>query len=167
MNVDHGSEAQRTRGRPDLHFRAFDVADREECLGLFDANCPESFAPNEREDYAAYLDHAPAEYEVCVDGERVVGAFGLALTSDSGARARVTWILLDPACQGRGLGRAMMQRALGAARAASVEVLDIAASHRSAAFFARFGAREVVRTNDGWGPGMHRVDMELSVEPIG
>jgi hypothetical protein len=30
-------------------------------------------------------------------------------------------------------------------------------------FFARFGAVEARRTSDGWGPGMHRVDMVLAV----
>jgi hypothetical protein len=40
-------------------------------------------------------------------------------------------------------------------------MLDVAASQHSAPFFARFGARELARTDDGWGPGMHRVDMEL------
>ena len=39
--------------------------------------------------------------------------------------------------------------------------VSIAASHKSAPFFARFGARIVETTPDGWGPGMHRVDMEL------
>jgi hypothetical protein len=41
--------------------------------------------------------------------------------------------------------------------------IRIAASHRSAPFFARFGAETVRETPDGWGPGMHRIDMELTV----
>ncbi len=37
-------------------FRPYQTADREACLGLFDANCPEFFAPNERADYVAFLE---------------------------------------------------------------------------------------------------------------
>jgi hypothetical protein len=42
--------------------------------------------------------------------------------------------------------------------------IDIAASHLSAPFFTRFGAKEVRCTKDGWGAGMHRVDMLLPLE---
>ncbi|WP_242112849.1 hypothetical protein [Luteimonas aquatica] len=40
--------------------------------------------------------------------------------------------------------------------------LHISASHKSAPFFARFGALETARVPDGWGPGMHRVEMRLA-----
>jgi hypothetical protein len=54
-----------------------------------------------------------------------------------------------------------MARVLASARASRLSRIDIAASHKSAAFFARYGAVELRRTQDGWGPGMDRVDMEL------
>ena len=38
-----------------MQFRAYQPADREACLALFDENCPAFFAPNEREDYEAFL----------------------------------------------------------------------------------------------------------------
>jgi hypothetical protein len=42
-----------------------------------------------------------------------------------------------------------------------VERVRISASQVSAPFFARCGARELSRVRDGWGPGMHRVEMEI------
>ncbi len=54
-----------------------------------------------------------------------------------------------------------MRRVLAAVRTKGAAVLHMAASHRSAPFFARFGARETATTPHGWGPDMHRVDMEL------
>ena len=44
--------------------------------------------------------------------------------------------------------------------------LHIAASHRSAPFFARFGSQTVKTTPNGWGPGMDRVDMVLRLEDL-
>ncbi len=35
---------------------------------LFDANCPEFFAPNERLDYAEFLDSNLLGYELCLTG---------------------------------------------------------------------------------------------------
>lgn len=167
----------------EIDFEPYRPAHRARCLEVFEANCPEYFAPNERGAYAAFLDAVPAGYEVCVVDAVVVGAFGLvdegagspgerapaegAGPPPGGAGLRLNWILIDPALQGRGVGSAMMKRVVEAAAArlgpAGSGTVDIAASHRSAPFFARFGAEEVERTKDGWGPGMHRVDMRLPV----
>jgi GNAT superfamily N-acetyltransferase len=139
-------------------FRGYRSTDREACLALFDANCPDYFATNEREEYLAFLERGGEHYEVCLAGDRLAGAFGL---EPQGGGLALRWIMVSREVQGLGIGSAMMQRALSALRRRAGRPLYIAASHRSAPFFARFGARETVTTPDGWGPGMHRVDMEL------
>lgn len=145
-------------------FRSYLPGDAEACLALFDANCPRFFAPGERADYAAYLERVSA-YRVCVADGVVCGAFGVA--PGLPGRAHLNWILIDPASQGVGIGRAMMLAAMADARGGGAMVLDIAASQHSAPFFARFGARELSHMPDGWGPGMHRIDMALEIGPEG
>ncbi len=140
-------------------FRPYTHADREACLELFDENCPEFFAPNERDDYANFLDAEPEGYEACIVGDRIAGAFGL--IAGNARRMHLNWILLDPKFQGLGIGSAIMGRITTLAMAAGIHVVDIAASHKSAPFFAKFGAVVTARIHDGWGPGMYRVDMEL------
>ncbi len=139
--------------------RPFRPADRAACLALFDANCPAFFAPNERTDYEVFLDANFPGYEVwCDEAGTVVGASGV-LPEDG--RPTLRWILIAPAAQGRGLGRAMMGRAVERMRALGGGPLRIATSQHSVAFFRKFGARETARTPDGWGPGMHRIDLVL------
>jgi len=142
-----------------LHLRPCTPADHAACLALFDANCPENFAPGERDDFAHYLASVSGEYRVVLLDDRVVGAFGLHVAEPG--RAVLHWILFSPAVQGRGLGSAVMSRVLDEMKAGAVRTLQIGASHRSAPFFARFGAVATRTTPDGWGPGMHRVDMVL------
>jgi GNAT superfamily N-acetyltransferase len=132
-------------------FRAYTLEDAEACLALFDANCPRFFAPEERGDYAAYLVRA-AGYRLCEAGGAVCGAFGVA--PGLPGRAHLNWILVDPAAQRLGVGRAMMQAAIEAARDLGASGLDIAASQHSAPFFARFGAHELS-------------DMALEINPAG
>ena len=146
------------RRQPTLRFRSWREEDREACLSIFDANCPTYFAPNERSEYASFLDAAPDGYEVCEMNERLVGACGL-IRRDSGVS--LNWIMIDPEAQGYGIGAAMMERVVSLARASGLAEVNIAASHKSAAFFERFGAVVTARIADGWGPGMDRVDMEL------
>jgi len=140
-------------------FRPCQPADRGACLALFDGNCPRFFAPNERADYEEFLAAAPAGYEVCLLEDRIAGAFGVVREAPG---LSLRWILLAPEFQGRGLGRAIMDRVAATVRAQGGGPLQIAASHESAPFFAKFGAREIRRTPDGWGPGMHRIDMLLT-----
>jgi len=137
-----------------ITFRRYVTSDRERCLEIFDANCPDFFAPNERAEYEAFLDQVLDGYRVCVVDGSVVGAFGM--IDEPGWHLH--WIMVDPEAQGLGIGRTIMTRVseIGDGRPVS-----IGASQKSAPFFARFGARVVETTPDGWGAGMHRVDMEL------
>lgn len=145
----------------ELRFRPYEDTDRSACLALFDANCPEYFAPNERCDYSQFLEARPDNYNVCLLGGFVVGAYGLYPLAEGGAALH--WILLSPAVQGRGLGSAIMTRVISEMKHAGRSVLRISASHKSAPFFSRFGAIELSTAVDGWGPGMHRVEMQLSL----
>jgi GNAT superfamily N-acetyltransferase len=143
-----------------IAFRPYEHADLELCLGLFDGNCPANFAANERADYERFLRDGASGYRVCELQAQVVGAFGL---SEESGGCRVQWIMLSPHVQKAGLGTAMVNEAIGQARRRGAQALLIAASHRSAPFFARFGARSIRHTPDGWGPGMHRIDMRLEL----
>ena len=140
-------------------FRSYVSTDKSVCLKLFDANCPEFFAPNERVDYAEFLDASPLSYELCLVNGEIQGAFGL---SENGLQqSSLNWILLNPNFQGMGIGSSIMNRISAVAHQAGVRLVKIAASHKSAPFFAKFGAIEIAAMKNGWGPGMHRIDMEL------
>jgi GNAT superfamily N-acetyltransferase len=147
---------------PRLEFTPFVSTRRAACLAMFDQNCPDFFAPSERADYERFLEENADGYRVGLVDGRVAAAFGVTKT-DAGGRCRLSWIMVGRETQGRGVGRAIMADVLRQAADLGARWVDIAASHKSAAFFAKFGARERSRTDDGWAPGMHRIDMELPV----
>lgn len=144
-------------GKP--RFRAYETTDRADCLRLFDENCPEFFAPNEREDYIAFLEHHSRDYLVASIEDKILAAYGFHLLPENAAALH--WILLSRSSQGQGLGSLMMSRVLSQMRDNNRAPLYISASHKSAPFFSRFGAIEISREPDGWGPGMHRVEMRI------
>ena len=140
-------------------FRPYCSSDNQTCTRIFDANCPEFFAPNEREEYQEFLECASEGYEVCeVDGE-VLGAFGL--FGDGRKGKTLNWILLDAQSHGMGVGSKIMKRVIHSAGRSEAKRVSIAASQKSEPFFAKFGAISTSTTTDGWGPGMHRIDMVL------
>ena len=147
-----------------LTFRPYQRSDHDACVAIFDENCPEFFAPNERDDYLEFLVTHGRSYTVAVMDGRVVGAYGLA---GSGTDYALRWILFSRSMQGRGLGTSVMARVFDEMRQHGANRLHIAASHKSAPFFARFGATPLKTTSDGWGPGMDRVDMIRIVQKDG
>ena len=70
---------------------------------------------------------------------------------------------MKPKSKGRGVGVKMMNYARETAFKNGSSAIDIAASHLSASFFTKFGAEELKITQNGWGPDMHRVDMEIKL----
>ena len=131
-----------------------------ECLRLFDENCPQYFAKNEKSEYVGFLKSNPQGYVVAISEEKVVAAFGLIDTPDA-RRARLSWIMVSPNSKGSGMGMKMITHAKSTAIENEVAAIDIAASHLSAPFFQKFGAAELNEVPNGWGPGMQRIDMEL------
>ncbi len=129
---------------------------------LFDENCPAYFAENERADYADYLKNKADHYKVAYLGQKLVAAFGIGFGTKE-SRARITWIMVSPDTHGKGIGAKMMDYAKEYAASQNVKTIDIAASHLSAPFFAKFGATTVKTTEHGWGPDMHRHDMEITL----
>ena len=147
-------------GNPEPRFRPYTENDADVCLKMFDANCPRYFAPNERADFAAFLATNPNGYELCLVDGTPVGAFGL---TGHDALGSLNWIMIVPSTQGAGVGGAIMRRIIERGRTQRLRRIDIAASHKSQGFFAKFGAITMSTTPNGWGPGMHRVDMELTI----
>ena len=144
-----------------ISFISYSPGHKAACLALFDANCPEYFSPGERTDYESFLEANNPDYELCFIRGRVAGAFGL--MGDDPNQRSLNWILLGPTSQGQGIGAAIMERIILKAKTAKVDIISIDASHKSAPFFEKFGAIETDRTENGWGPGLHRVDMTLQV----
>ena len=145
----------------DVTFTSYSPENRNECLALFDSNCPEYFAPNERKDYENFLVSKPAGYEVCIYEKGVAGAFGL--FKDKNGHCRLDWILLNPDAQGIGIGSIIMDRVIAQAKDYGADRILIATSHKADRFFEKKGAVKLSETKDGWGPDMHRIDMVINL----
>ncbi|MCC3859904.1 GNAT family N-acetyltransferase [Pseudemcibacter aquimaris] len=144
-----------------MNITQYQSKDRDAVLSIFDKNCPDFFAPNERDDYLEFLDEYADGYRVCVHDDKIVGAFGL--YEKDNKDSRLQWILLDPDAQGIGLGTMIMDDVLKQAGEFGVKTIQIATSHVAFKFFEKHGATIVSEVENGWGPGMHQVHMEIRV----
>ncbi len=144
-----------------LSFRAYTGSDYDHCLSLFDENCPEFFAPNEKADFEDFLKQTTQGYEVCLLDGHIAGAFGTFIQGPT--LAKIDWILLARQAQGSGIGSLIMDRVIAQVKALDCKQLSIATSHKAYRFFESKGAVIVSREEHGWGPNMHKIDMLLDL----
>lgn len=144
--------------------------DRAACLAVFDSNLPEFFLATERTDYTADLDEfeagewGTATYLMLEEAGEVL-ACGGAYTRDDG-RAGLAWGMVRRDRHRQGLGQQLLRARLDwlLAQPAAREVwLDT--SQHSAPFFGRFGFEIMRETPDGYGPGLHKLDLRLDLRP--
>lgn len=138
-------------------------ADRAACLGVFDSNVPTFFAPQERAEFSRFLDACDrgAPYLVLVHNGAVVACGGLEIAAHS---ASLSWGMVDRACHGQGLGTQLTKARLALARSLpDLAEVVLATSQHTRGFYEGFGFAVARVTPDGFGPGLDRWDMRLSL----
>ena len=146
-----------------LSLRDYGAEDRMGCLALFDGNTPEFFAPEERTEYANFLDHLPCPYLVIASPhDGVVGAGGYYVTDEPSLGA-LAWGLVAPGWQRRGVGRELLQLRLSCLRASGVSAVRVRTSQRSRGFFEHSGFRVVQVVPQGFTPEIDLVELRLAL----
>lgn len=145
--------------------RPWTSADREPTLAVFDSNMPRYFKPFERPLYEEYLASLPREdmpYFVLEQAGVVVGAGGVALSEAKDAR--MCWGIVHQDLHGQGLGRALLLFRIlaGAAKGAVTSSLDTIPE--VAPFFVRHGFAITGEVENGYGPGLHRRDLAITLD---
>jgi N-acetylglutamate synthase len=134
----------------------FDMRDkigtREFCIGDYDAvlhlwNRVEGLEiaeGDDREGIAQFLERNPGLSRVAVDGSAIVG---VALCGNDGRRGHVYHLAVDPAYQGCGLGKRLLDECLDGLRSAGVKRVIIMVAddnQRGAEFWKRRGWEEIL-----------------------
>jgi len=139
--------------------RRYRAGDREACLALFDGNVPDFFAVFERAEFAAHLESA--ETFLVLEQGGVVLACGGVSALPSGW-AVLDWGMVARTAQGQGLGRQLMQARLALARRMpGLRGIRLETSQKTCGFYEGFGFRVQAVVQDGFGPGLDRVEMAL------
>jgi N-acetylglutamate synthase len=128
------------------------IATREFCIGDYDAvlhlwNGVEGLEiaeGDDREGIAQFLERNPGLSRVAVEGSAIVG---VALCGNDGRRGHVYHLAVDPAYQGCGLGKRLLDECLDGLRSAGVKRVIIMVAddnQRGAEFWKRRGWEEIL-----------------------
>ena len=88
--------------------RPYTPADKERLLYLLRLNIPTYFAVEEEADFAEYLAKEVEDYFVVEEAGELIGAGGLNYFPEE-ALARISWDVIHPDYQGKGIGSRLLQ----------------------------------------------------------
>lgn len=122
-------------------------------LQLLRLNTPEYFAPAEEKDLVQYL-HSETEYYFVVrQGEEVAGCGGINYRA-SGKTACLSWDIIHPAFQGKGIGKSLVQYRLQYIRDnSSPDEIIVRTTQLVYPFYEKCGFQLIETTPDFWAPG--------------
>lgn len=143
--------------------RKFTEIDKERVLNLLRLNTPGYFAVEEETDLIYYFEYHATNYYVVEKDGKVVGAGGFNL-SDEGDVAKISWDIIHPDYQGKGVGRALTRFRIDRIREIpGVKTISVRTTQLTYPFYEKFGLeiREIVK--DYWADSfdLYRLDSPI------
>ncbi|MBX7152950.1 GNAT family N-acetyltransferase [bacterium] len=138
--------------------RVFTENDYDALIAIFKLNTPKFFDPNEQKDFETYLkDYAAYYFVIELDG-KIAGGGGLKFQNDKKI-VRISWDLLHPDFQSRGLGSELLRHRLNwlgehMDQHPNLQKIESWTSQVSVKFYEKFGfvTREIKK--NFWGAGL-------------
>ncbi len=141
--------------------RSYTSSDKPQLLNLLRLNTPEYFDPGEEKDFVDYLDHELDQYFVYELDSIIVGCGGLNFLKNE-KEARISWDMIHPDYQGRGIGRTLTQfRIETAKRNPKVKLIVVRTSQITFPFYEKQGFKLTEVKKDFWAPGFDLYRMEI------
>ncbi len=143
-----------------MKIKPYHPSDQAEIVQLLRLNTPEYFAPSEESDLMDYFQHHIDHYYVVEMDGKIVGCGGFNL-ADEGKTARISWDIIHPEYQGKGIGGVLTSfRIEEIGKIESVEIISVRTSQLVYPFYEKFGfeLKEVVK--DYWAKGFDLYRME-------
>lgn len=141
--------------------RKYQVQDHPRLLEIFQLNTPHAFAPEELKDFEAYLNRYSSTYFILEEADKIIGCGGYFINAEN--KGRLSWDLLDPAHQGRGLGKQLILHCLEELQREDLKGYVVWTSQHAYLFYAKFGFVTSKIEKNYWGEGLDLYLMEKEV----
>ena len=148
--------------------RPYTLKDKLAILALVKLNTPKYFHPEEEQDLALYLENELEEYFVFEQDGKVLGAGGINYFPEK-KEARISWDVVSPAAQGKGIGSQLTQfRIKQAFSNGNVKKLIVRTSQLVYPFYEKQGFTLEKVEKDYWAEGydLYQMLMERRVDKI-
>lgn len=133
--------------------KPYQTSHKEAVLQLLRLNTPQFFDPSEEADFVHYLDNELEDYFIIEQAGQVVGCGGINyLVADK--TARISWDMLHPTAQGKGLGAQLVQHRIEhISTQPDIETIVVRTSQLAYKFYQKCGFVLQEVTKDYWAKG--------------
>lgn len=139
-------------------------SDRPYLLALLQLNTPRYFAPEEEKDFIEYLEHHSQNYLVVEHSGRIIGAGGFNTGFDNGRTVRISWDIIHPDFQGKGIGTGLtLYRIEQIKKITGVTKIVVRTSQLACDFYQKMGFELESIEKDFWAKGFDLYQMKLMV----
>ncbi|WP_313807078.1 GNAT family N-acetyltransferase [Flavobacterium sp.] len=144
--------------------RAYQEDDFDTLVAVLKLNVPDYFAPSEVDDFIEYLNHETEDYFVAIEAGKLIGSGGINYFYDD-KTARISWDLIHPQYQGKGIGKKLLQHRLELLRNnPNIETVAVRTSQFAYPFYEKSGFVLVKTEKDFWAEGFDLYQMTLKVK---
>lgn len=140
--------------------RAYTNSDRDSVMELLRLNTPEYFAPEEKQDLICYLDNHIENYYVVEEDGKILGCGGFNL-SDDALSMRISWDIVHPESQGKGVGSKLTQYRIDRIKKYDeIHIISIRTTQLVYKFYEKFDFEVKEIAKDFWAKGFDLYRME-------
>jgi len=141
--------------------------DMADVLRLFLLNTPKFFAPSEERPFMDYLDGHAENYYVVEESNEIIGAGGLNYGFDNGTTSKISWDMIHPEAQGKGVGLRLIKFRIKKSRKEShVDEIVVRTSQLAYGFYKKCGFRLERIEEDYWAKGYHLYHMAMDLSSM-
>lgn len=144
-----------------MYIRHYKPADKLTIIELLRYNIPQYFAPEEESSLADYLENHLDLYFVVEDAGKIVGCGGINRSAD-GKSAVLSWDIIHPDSQGKGVGSALTVFRIQKLKKLDIENIGVRTSQHVYQFYAKMGFELKEILKNYWADGFDLYRMEFN-----
>ncbi|RTY89122.1 GNAT family N-acetyltransferase [Flavobacterium sp. GT3R68] len=144
--------------------REYKPSDKSRIMELLKLNTPEYFAPAEEQDLMDYLNNHLENYYVVEENGFIVGCGGFN-RSDDPEIVRISWDIINPESQGKGVGTALTKfRIQKIKELKNIKAIVVRTTQLVYPFYEKLGFKLKSVEKDYWAPGFDLYYMDQKAD---
>jgi GNAT superfamily N-acetyltransferase len=146
-----------------MMIRPYKQEDKDDVLKLLYLNTPKYFDPSEEDGFVHYLDHEREDYFVVDDQGTLIGAGGINY-EDGYQTGIISWDLVHPDYQGKGIGRSLVQHRIEVMKGKpGLTSIRVRTTQLTDQFYTKMGFQLEKTEKDFWAKGLDLYQMNLKL----
>lgn len=144
--------------------RVYSNKDKSKIIDLLRKNTPKYFAASEEADFVHYLNYEVEDYFVYEECSKIIGAGGINYFPNKKV-ARISWDVIDPKYQGKGVGKKLTQYRINYLKEkTNIESIIVRTSQLAHPFYEKMGFELEKIEKDFWAKNFDLYQMKMKNE---